>query len=320
MSNDLYESRQAKPMLLTEGAPFNSSDFIYELKLDGIRALAYIEPGKVDIRNKRNKWLNPTYPELNTLGKQVKTRCIIDGELLIMKDGKPDFYTLQRRSLMTDPFKIELESRRHPVIFIAYDLLYVDGKECVYLPLMERKALLNKTITEGLGLVQAQFIEEHGIEFYEQVKAQQLEGVVAKRKDSIYQQGVRSKYWIKFKYLKDADFIICGITRSNSGGIKSVRLGLYENNRLIDYGFVAMGISKADEKIILYHLHDHALSFPPFDEQRKKEDAEWMEPKLVCTVKFMAAGEHGLRQPVFKGLRQDKDLASCTTDQLIVEY
>lgn len=320
MSQDLYEKRLARPMLLTEGSPFNSKDYIFELKFDGIRALAYLEPGQVDLRNKRNKWLNPTYPELNGLAHTVQKRCIIDGELVIMSRGKPDFYTLQKRSLLTDPYKIERASKRHPVLFIAYDILYVDGKECLRMPLLERKALLAKTVQEGHGLVLTQYIEEQGITLFEQVKARQLEGIIAKKKDSIYQMGIRSKNWLKIKHLKDADFIICGVIRNETGGIKSLRLALYDEGQLIDYGSVAMGISRKDEATILQFLEANRMDGPPYDNAIKYQAVEWMVPELVCTVKFMAAGPHGLRQPTFKGLREDKDSTSCTTDQLIIEY
>lgn len=319
MTKDLYDHRLAKAMLLTEGEPFNSKDYIYELKLDGIRALAYLEPGKVDIRNKRGKWLNPTYPELEVIHKSIHKRCILDGELVVMSGGKPDFYALRRRSIMTDPFKIQLETKRNPVIFVAYDLIYWDHSELIDLPLMERKEKLSE-IEESDHLIRSQFIYEKGIELFEHVKSIQLEGVVAKKQDSIYQQNVRSKYWIKFKYLKDADFVICGVSRDGDGRIKSLRLGLFEEGKLIDYGHVAMGISNTDAELILNHLRTHPLSESPFDRQMKREQAEWMKPKYVCTVEFMAAGVHGLRQPIFKGIREDKDIFSCTTDQITIEY
>lgn len=315
MIKDLYDTRSAQAMLLTESEPFDSKDYIYELKLDGIRCLAYVEPGAVDLRNKRNKWLNPTYPELEVLGTTVQKRAILDGELVVMSEGRPDFYSLQRRSLMTDPFKISLEAKRNPVLFVAYDMIYYDQEDLIYRPLLERKKMLASYVKEGGYLLISRFIEEKGMEFYQLTVDQNLEGIVAKKKDSIYQQGKRSKYWVKIKYLKEADFILCGVIFQEDGTIKSLRLGVYDQENLVDYGHVSMGISKEDTKRILRHLREFSLDEHPYHKLLKTEKAEWMEPVLVGTVQFMMATEHGLRQPVFKGLRDDKDAVDCMIKQ-----
>jgi bifunctional non-homologous end joining protein LigD len=314
--SDLYDSRSAEAMLLTESEPFDSENHIYELKLDGIRCLAYLEPGKVDLRNKRNKYLTDIYPELSEVHQQVKTRVILDGELVVMDNGRPDFYELQRRSLMTDKFKIELSARQRPVRLVIYDILYLDHESLLDKPLMERKRLLEEHITESDSLAISRYILEKGKEFYQLVAAQNLEGIVAKKKESIYQMGKRSKYWIKFKKLEDGDFIICGYVPNEQGGIKSVQLAIYDQGELINQGHVAMGISKQDEKIILKHSIVYESDYP-FKEGQPEKEAQYFEPTLVCKVEYMMRSKHGLRQPVFKGLRNDKEPSACTTEQFI---
>ena len=138
--------------------PFDDDDYIYELKLDGIRCVAYIEPKSVTLQNKRFKDLIPIYPELSDICKCVKKKVILDGELVVLTDGKPDFYALQKRSLMGDKFKILLAAKKNPVQFVAYDILYFDGKDLTDKPLMERKEILSKNIKEGFNLSISRYV------------------------------------------------------------------------------------------------------------------------------------------------------------------
>ena len=126
---DLFDEKNISPMLLNEvQEPFDDEEFIYELKLDGIRCVAYVEPKSVTLQNKRFKDLTEIYPELSDVSKCVNKKVILDGELVVLTDGKPDFYALQKRSLMGDKFRISLAARKNPVQFVAYDILYFDGK------------------------------------------------------------------------------------------------------------------------------------------------------------------------------------------------
>lgn len=139
---NLFKSKDVSPMLLeSQEKPFDDDNYIFELKLDGIRCIAYLD-NKTSLRNKRNVELLPIYPELAYLYKQVKERCVLDGELVVLnEDGSPNFFLLQKRSLLTDKFKIELESKRHSVQFVAYDILQKGERAIVDLPLFERKFL-----------------------------------------------------------------------------------------------------------------------------------------------------------------------------------
>jgi bifunctional non-homologous end joining protein LigD len=310
MKGDLFELRSAQAMLLTESDPFDSKDHLFELKLDGIRALAYLDAGVTDLRNKRNKYLNPYYPELNELHQYVNKRCITDGELVVMSNGKPDFFDVQKRSLMTDRFKIELAAKQKPVLFVAYDILYVDDHDLLELPLIKRKDYLQETITESPSLSITRHILHQGIDFYQAVASQDLEGVVAKRLDSMYQMGKRSKYWVKFKHMLDEDFIICGYVPDESGLIRSLVLGAYYQGELINQGHVALGIGHDEAKKIVTFATHHKTTCP--FKGCHEQEAIWMEPQLVCSVKFMMrTHQGGLRQPVYKGLREDKRSKDC---------
>lgn len=306
----LFEDKNIKPMLIgAEGKPFDSTDYIFELKLDGERCIAYLDEHGTELRNKRNIKMLPKVPELKDLHTHVNCRCILDGELIVVKDGKPDFFEIQRRSLMSNPLKIELLSRQHPACFTAFDILYHVDHPVIDLPLMERKKLLASVIkSESHLFAQSRYIEEKGVAFYELVEKQNLEGIVAKRKNSKYYFDKRTKDWIKIKYLQDDDFVVCGyILKENN--VTSIVLGQYNNGSLVYKGHVTLGVSSDDFEEI---ARQKRIEAPPFEVPAGNENAVWVEPSLVCTVKYMMKTQSGgMRQPVFKGLRRDKEAAEC---------
>lgn len=161
---DLFEAKSIKPMLIgAEGEAFDSTDYIYELKLDGERCIAYLDESGTDLRNKRNNLMLPKVPELSNLHRQANKRCILDGELFVMVDGKPDFSEIQRRSLMTNKIKIDLASKKYPASYAAFDILYYDGKQVSDLPLMERKTLLKQAVLENEQLAVSRYIEQNAV-------------------------------------------------------------------------------------------------------------------------------------------------------------
>lgn len=308
MSN-IFDNREAMAMLIAEQQePFNNSDYLYEIKFDGIRCLAYINKDSVDLRNKRNKQVNMQYPELNHIYTQVTDKCILDGEIVVSVNGKPDFYKVQKRALTTDLFKIEMSMTINPATFIVYDILYYKDHEIIDIPLIDRKKLINEIISENKYIVISRVIEERGIELFNLTKQQSLEGVVAKRKDSKYFYGKRSKDWIKFKHMSDEDFIICGYIKK-SNNMSSLILGQYNKARdLIYKGHVTLGSSI---KKVMDHnptiIENSPFNYTPSG----NENAIWLKPQLVGVVEYMANDKNTIRQPVFKGIRDDKLATEC---------
>lgn len=302
---DLFEVKNIKPMLISEMTePFNDSNWIYELKLDGIRCIAYLDT-ETELRNKRNNRLLPKVPELSAIHKQVKDRCILDGELVILKNGVPNFFELQKRSLTTNKFKIQLSSEQFPACFVAYDILYHKDRALNELPLIERKNILTETVIEHPKLAVSRYVQEKGIELFTLAKNQQLEGVVAKKINSKYYFDKRTKDWIKFKFLADKDFVVCGYIIKEKG-VTSIILGQFDNEELIYKGHVTFGVKYGDLK--KYESID-ATPFsllPPGN-----ENAIWLKHALVCTVQYMPNDKGSLRQPVFKGFRDDKEPKDC---------
>lgn len=304
--SDLFETKNISPMLLNEvKEPFDDENYIYELKLDGIRCVAYIEPKSVTLQNKRYKDVTDIYPELSEIRKCVKKRVILDGELVVLTDGKPDFYALQRRSLMTDSFRKSLAAKKNPVQFVAYDILYYNETDLTDKSLMERKEILSKAVTEGHNLSVSRWIEKNGVAFFELAKKENLEGIVAKKKDGLYFIGKRISEWIKIKVMQDEDLLVLGFQPDENGKVKDLILGYYdETGELKCRGKVYLGVSKAEQKIIAEFAKKNTVKRPWFD---KYKNVVWLKPQLVGTAHFMHETESGgMRQPVWKGLREDK--------------
>ena len=300
--NDPFLTRAFSPMLFHETEPFDSDDYIFELKMDGIRALAYLDNNQTVLINKRGKDVTQNYPELATMHRQSQKRAVIDGELVVFTKGKPDFFRLQRRSLLVDKLKIKLSSAGYPVTFVTFDLLYCDHETVTDKPLLERKKRLNQIIKENNQIVVSRYIETKGIDFFNLAKKENLEGVVAKEKNSRYYSGKRCDVWLKIKVYQEEDLVICGYIPKESGSIKDLILGEYDQNGRLSEK-VKINTTK-NQKVIL----DFAATFPAEPLFLTSDDnAVWMKPYLVGTVSYMMkTTSGGLRQPVFKGVSTDK--------------
>ncbi len=294
---DLFEDKNISPMLIAQmQAPFDDPEWIYELKLDGSRCIAYLEKDRVILRNKRNMELLPRFIELNDIYKQVTDRCILDGELVVMVNGVPDFYELQKRTMLTSKTRIELEAGRLPVSFVAYDCLQAGDKVLLDVPLMERKQILEKLVQENERMAISRYIPENGVQLFQLTIEKELEGVVAKKASSLYYQGKRTKDWIKFKRMADKDFLICGY---DLGKVISLILGEYRNGELEYAGTVAWGVRREVIKAL-------TKGNCPFRENVKPDgDIVWCKPEKTCIVEYMPNTLDALRQPVFKGIRDD---------------
>lgn len=311
MKTDIFEKQKIRPMLIGEsGQPFDNSDYIYELKLDGVRCIAYLEKGNTELRNKRNIKLLPQFPELTNLHEAVNTRCILDGELIVAENGLPVFHEVQRRTIMSDKFKIDIAAKQLPASFVVFDILYTEEEgEITKRPLLERKDILNRTVTDIENLKVSRYIATYGIQLYHAVEEKGLEGVVAKKKNSLYYEGKRTKEWIKIKNLQDEDFIVLGyIPKENH--MNSIILGQYNRvGELVYKGHVTLGVFGSDFAKI---KASGKLPQPPLHVPKGNENAIWIIPSLVCVVKYMEKTESGsMRQPVFKGLRDDKLPTEC---------
>ena len=296
----LYESRSASPMLIAQQMEaFDDPDWIYELKMDGFRCLAYVDKNAVDFRNKRNMQMLPKFPELAEIYNHVNERCILDGEIVVLADGMPDFYRLQKRTMLTDRFKMRMEAERFPASFVAFDCIYQGNRELVFQSLMERKQKLSGIVMENDRIAVSRYIEKEGTALYQAAEAKELEGVVAKRKESLYFMGKKTKDWIKFKRVADEEFIVTGYI-PKGGRTFSLVLAKYRLGSLVYKGHVTSGVTR-DTVAELEETGKNPFRMLPTG----NESAVWVEPSRVCVVEYMPNTLQSLRQPVFKGFRDD---------------
>lgn len=304
---DIFKERTLHPMLIAkEEPPFDDDDYLYELKLDGVRCLLYFDGVNIELRNKRNINLTKKFPEFDQLKKQIKKKCILDGELYVFREGTVDFFEIQKRVLTNNIFKNRLASRTLPATFTAFDILYIHDQLILDKPLLKRKDLLQKTIKENERISISRYIDTEGIVLFQKTSEQGLEGIIAKKKDSKYYPGKKTKDWVKCKNLMDDDFIIVGYIPKEKGMVSLV-LAQYKGKSLWYMGHVTMGVS-------LSYLRSHSKAtkeIPFYDVPKGNEQAIWITPYLVGAVKYMERNEHGLRQPIFKGFREDKQSKEC---------
>ena len=307
-----------KPMLAREAAKaFSDKDWIFEIKWDGFRALAYID-GKVSLRSRNNKELIDNFPELQEL-KGLAENVVLDGEIVVIKNGKPDFQTLQERGKAVRASDVQVGSARSPVEYVVFDILEKDGKPVTYLPLTERKRILRESLREGEHVSLSDFVEEKGEDYYDAAMEKGLEGVIAKRKISLYQLGVRSGDWLKIKKLKSCDCVIFGYTKGT--GVRAMTfgaliLGLYDKGEPVFVGKVGTGFDQKMLEELSQTFASLKTEKTPF-ETGLHEEITWLKPKLVCEIYYqVVTNDRRLRMPRYRGLRKDKAPPECTLDQL----
>ncbi len=304
-----------EPMLATIAEhPFSDPNWLFEIKWDGVRALARIEDGALTLKSRNHIDITTRYPELATLPKVFAARqAIVDGEIVALDArGLSSFERLQERMHVRAPGEKLL--RDTPVVFFAFDLLYCDGFDLREAPLLERKQLLGRLLHASQRFRYSDHQMEHGKELFELARESGLEGIVAKRADSIY-VGDRSASWAKLKVSQTLDAVVGGWTAPRTDAIPfgSLLLGLYEGKKLRFIGHVGSGFDNKKHADLSGKWRELAVSACPFESVPvTNEKPSWVKPAVVARVKFSGwTQEHYLRHPVFLGLREDAQAEDC---------
>ncbi|WP_456468731.1 non-homologous end-joining DNA ligase [Archaeoglobus sp.] len=315
--------RKIRPMLAVRSEPFSSGEYIYEIKWDGTRCIAFVdvENSKVRLQNRRLLDITYRYPELDFF-KVLNQNTVLDGEIVVIKDGKPSFPLLQKREHVEGKFKIEILSKTIPAVYIAFDVLYnqKDGWITDF-ELIERKKVLDEILEDSERIVKTDYIEGRGKELYQKAVEIGLEGVVAKKKDSRYLIGKRSKFWRKIKKRNTADCIISGWLegegeREETFG--SLILAVYSDGELRHVGQVGTGFDREFMKWFSEELRKIEMDEPHFE--LDKEGVHWVKPIYVCEVEFLElTRDLKLRAPVFLRLRYDKSPKECIIEDLVTQ-
>ena len=300
------------PMLARAGELPPDDGWAFEIKWDGVRAIAYCEGGrllKLESRNQTN--ITPRYPELRELGRALGTHeAILDGEVVSFEGGVPSFQRLQKRMHLTSEAQVRRLSQTEPVVYIVFDLLWLDGHSLLELPYADRRTLLAKLEIAGPAWQSPAHHVGDGEAMLAASRAQGLEGIVAKRLDCPYVPGRRSNGWVKVKNKKTADVVVGGWMPGEggrAGRLGALVVGFYEEGDLHYAGRAGSGFTEAELKRVQSLLGARAREGSPFTGGPKPpKQVRFVEPELIASVEYSDMTNDGtLRHPVYKGLRDD---------------
>jgi bifunctional non-homologous end joining protein LigD len=312
------------PMLATAvEKPFDNPDWLFEIKWDGYRAVALIDNGRVRFVSRNQNDLTGQYPELAPLPKFVRARrAILDGEIVALDDeGRPSFSLMQQRTGFR-PGRSRLAGRQGvPVIYYAFDLLYLDDFDLRRVPLEQRKQLLQERLTNSEVVKFSDHYPEKGLALFQAAAQKGLEGILAKKRDSLYEE-TRSRNWLKIKITQRQECVIGGYTDPEGSReyFGSLVLGLYDKQkRLVHVGQAGTGFDHKTLKEMFATLKRLETTKNPFyGEIGGLRKVHFVRPNLVAEIKFSEwthetdEGGMKLRAPVFMGLRVDKSPEECT--------
>jgi bifunctional non-homologous end joining protein LigD len=294
-------------------------EWVYEVKFDGYRALLLKDRARVQLRSRNNKDMAAAYPAVHAAGLKLRADSVVlDGEIVALDpQGRPSFQALQHRSA-------------HPgfaVVFYAFDLIHLDGRDLTRLPLVERKARL-APLVEGSGLLLSPALPGSAGQVIEAVARLGLEGVVAKRRSSLYDAGQRSDAWVKLKLDKQQEFVVGGY-RPGAHGVDALLVGYYDGRQLKFAGKVRAGFTPHVRREVFEALRPlHASKCPFTDLPNAKTshwgggvtaeqmgEMQWVKPALVAQIRFVEwTADHHLRHAAFLGVRTDKRAAQVSRE------
>jgi bifunctional non-homologous end joining protein LigD len=305
-----FEIPRYDPMLasLIE-QPFDSSDWIFEIKWDGYRAIAEINMDDVALLSRNQASFNARFPAIVDTLQKMQITAVLDGEIVVVdSDGRPGFQLLQQY----------LKNMKGALIYYIFDILYYEGYELTDLPLISRKRLLKEIFNDfaeskkNLGNIRiSDFIEKDGIAFFNAAKNNNLEGILAKKSSGKYFPGGRSKEWLKIKAKMRQEVVVGGYTEPKGSRLKigSLITGVYESGELVFTGQVGTGLDENEINRLYGLLKKIKTDNCPFKiKPATTTKASWVQPVLVTEVEFAEWTEENLmRQPVYMGIREDKD-------------
>lgn len=293
------------------------ADYIFEPKLDGIRALCDVTKNSITLISRNGINITARYPEL-AIRKYIKaTTAILDGEIIAYdKHNRPNFQLLQSRDLLQDTTKIEKEPAIAPVTYIIFDILMKNGESLVHLPLLERKKILAATITELPDVFEVIPYTHDGPRLWRIMMRHKFEGVMAKEKDALYYPGQRRPVWLKIKPINNIEAIIIGYTAERRA-VSALALGIYDQGVLRYFGKVGTGFSE-DMVKKLHTMLAKITRASPACPAPDLDNIHWVRPLYVAEFKYLEiTRQKRLRHAVFLHIRKDKKPKECTLESQI---
>jgi bifunctional non-homologous end joining protein LigD len=305
--------------------PRDDEAYGYEVKWDGVRAIAYCETGRVRLESRNLRDVTGQYPEIGRLARELGGReAVLDGEIVTFDDsGRPSFQRLQRRMHVGSEAEVRRRARESPVVYMAFDLLFCEGRNLMGLAYEKRRELLEELGLEGPSWQTPAYHRGDGAGLLAASREQGLEGIIAKRLGSTYQPGRRSRDWLKVKNVRSQEVVIGGWLPGKGrreGEIGALLVGYYARDgdrpRLRYAGKVGTGFGAADLRLLAERLEPLRLETSPFDGRQPPKGANFVEPQLVAEVEFTEWTSAGtLRHPSYKGLRDDKPAAEVIREE-----
>jgi bifunctional non-homologous end joining protein LigD len=321
-----------EPMKATlADSPFNDDDWVFEVKWDGYRVEAVVRDGAVRLWTRRHNDAAGYFPDLTGAPDWINARrAIVDGEVVALDpDGNPSFSLLQDRTgIRGAPGGARRSGSRPdpadvaaiPLVYQVFDLLYLDGRSLLEVPLEQRKRLLRSVLREGALVRFASDVARDGEAFYEAARERGLEGMVAKLRTSRYEPGRRSKSWLKVKLRAEQELVVAGWLEGKGShkDLGSLIVGVYDAGKLRHAGQVGSGIDAKMRRLLLDRLRPLAREESPLDPAPRIKGAHWVEPSIVVRAEFAEWTTDGLlRQAAFKGLELDRDPSTVTRERAI---
>src|SRR5881396_3433393 len=308
---------EADPMLAeTREQPFTKAGWLFELKLDGYRIRAAREGGEARLITRNGHDIAAAFPELaRAVAALPYDDVVLDTELVVPDEaGHPSFQRLQNRAKLTGSLEVRRSAVETPALLYVFDLLGFEGYDVRPLPLVKRKAILQRVLPHAGPLRYLEHFEKDGEALYQQVVKMGLEGIVAKQADSPYRAG-RSAHWLKIRADRTDDFVVVGFTRpkGSRSGFGALDLGAYEDGKLVYAGRAGSGFTAAQLKDVSAALEQSVRAQPAFEGPVPPDKGHtWVEPSLVVEVRYKEWTNEGLlRQPVFLHFRNDKKPTDC---------
>src|SRR5688572_86701 len=317
--------------------PFNSKDWAFEVKWDGVRSILFFNKLKrtLELQSRNGRVITHRYPELvmalkseqitssNQSAIKCKESAILDGEIVVLdkKTGIPSFQNHQRRMNIDSSREIEILSRELPATYYFFDILYLDGRNLQDLPFLERRKILSEVVRENTRIKKSDFIEEIGKEIFDTTKRMGLEGLIAKHKSSKYVQGRRSRDWLKIKHSKTQDCVVIGYTRGEGNRenyFGSLLLAVNDVDGKLRFvghtgsGFDFRQLRQVYDKLQKLRIEKCPIDYVPYTNR----NPVWIKPELVVEIKFSDwTSEKIIRTPIFLRFRKDKVPKECLLER-----
>jgi bifunctional non-homologous end joining protein LigD len=311
-----------KPMLARSGAlPRDEAKWGFEVKWDGIRTVCFLDHGHITLQGRNFTDFTPRYPEVRELARELGARrVILDGEVVAFdEEGRPSFERLQSRMHLASDSAVKRRMRDTPVTYVIFDVLYLEGRSTLSLPYERRREVLDALELEGPAWRAPAYHRGEGSALLAATRELGIEGVVAKRLDSLYEPGRRNSSWVKVKNVCEQDVVIGGWTPGEGGRsstLGALAVGVYDDGKLSYAGKVGTGFTEKTLALVQRELGKLRRDDSPFEGRQPPKGTIFVEPRLVARVELREWTRSGtMRAPSFKGLRDDIDPQDCVREK-----